>query len=59
MIFGVESMEPLKGQQNLLPKNLKLKTCVENVRFLSWRIFFVGKYSIQITNEMAFERTVT
>ena len=35
------------------------KTRVENVRFLSWRIFFVGKYGIQSTNEMAFNRTLT
>ena len=48
-----------KGQENLLLKNLQVKTRVENVRFLSWRIFFVGKYGIQSTNEMAFKRTVT
>ena len=36
-----------------------MKTRVENIRFLSWRIFFVGKYGIQSTNEMAFKRTVT
>ena len=47
------------GQENLLLKNLQVKTRVENVRFLSWRIFFLGKYDIQSTNEMAFERTVT
>ena len=35
-----------------------MKTRVENVRFLSWRIFFVGKNGIQSTNEMAFKRTV-
>ena len=48
-----------KGQENLLLKNLQVKTRVENVRFLSWRIFFVGKYGIQSTNEMAFKRIVT
>ena len=48
-----------KGQENLLLKNLQVKTRVENVRFLSWRIFFVGKYGIQSTNEMAFKRSVT
>ena len=58
-LFGVESWKSLKGQENLLLKNLQVKTRVENVRFLSWRIFFVGKYSIQSTNEMAFKRTVT
>ena len=26
---------------------------------MSWRVFFVGKYGIQSTNEMAFKRTVT
>ena len=57
--FGVESWKSLKGQENLLLKNLQVKTCVENVRFLSWRIFFVGKYGIQSTNEMAFKRTVS
>ena len=36
-----------------------MKTCIENARFLSWRIFFVGKYGIQSTNEMAFKRIVT
>ena len=57
-LFGVESWKSLKGQENLLLKNLQVKTRVENVRFLSWRIFFVGKYGIQSTNEMAFKRTV-
>ena len=52
-------MKVFKGQENLLLKNLQEKTRVENVRFLSWRIFFVGKYGIQSTNEMAFKRTVT
>ena len=56
-LFGVESWKSLKGQENLLLKNLQVKTRVENVRFLSWRIFFVGKYGIQSTNEMAFKRT--
>ena len=51
VIFGVES---LKGQENLLLKNLQLKT-----RFLPWRAFFVGKYGILSTNEMAFKRTET
>ena len=58
-LFGVESWKSLKGQENLLLKNLQVNTRVENVRFLSWRIFFVGKYGIQSTNEMAFKRTVT
>ena len=43
VIFGVESLKSVKGQENLLLKNLQLKTRVENVRFLSWRTFFVGK----------------
>ena len=43
VIFGVESLKSLKDQENLLLKNLQLKTRVENVRFLSWRTFFVGK----------------
>ena len=38
VIFGVESYLRLK--------TLQLKTCAENVRFLSWRTFFVGKYRI-------------
>ena len=52
-------MKVFKGQENLLLKNLQEKTRVENVRFLSWKIFFVGKYSIQSTNKMAFKRAVT
>ena len=52
-------LKVLKGQENLLLKILQVKTCIENVRFLSWRIFFVGKYGIQSTNEMAFKRIVT
>ena len=59
MIVGVESLKSLKGQENLLLKNLQLKTRVENFHFLSWRAFFIGKYGIQSTNEMAFKRTVT
>ena len=59
VIFGVESLKSLKGQENLLLKNLQLKTRVENVRFLSWRAFFVGKYGIQSTIEMGFKRTET
>ena len=31
-------------KKNLLLKNLQLKTCVETVRFLPWKTFFVGKY---------------
>ena len=58
-LFGVESWKSLKGQENLLLKNLQVKTRVENVWFLSWRIFFVGKCGIQSTNEMVFKRTVT
>ena len=58
-LFGVQSWKCLKGQENLLLKNLQVKSRVKNVRCLSWRIFFVGKYGIQSTNEMAFKRTVT
>ena len=58
-LFGVESWKSLKGQENLLLKNLQVKTRVENVWFLWWRIFFEGKCGIQSTNEMAFKRTVT
>ena len=58
-LFGVESWKSLKGHENLLLKILQVKTRIENVRFLSWRKFFVGKYGIQSTNEMAFKRTVT
>ena len=57
-LFGIESWKSLKDQENLLLKNLQVKTHVENVRFLSWKIFFVGKYGIQSTNEMVFKRTV-
>ena len=35
------------------------KSRFENVRFFSWRAFFVGtEYDIQSTNEIAFKRTV-
>ena len=57
VIFDVQSFKSLT--ENLLLKNLQLKTRVENVRFLSWRTLFVRKYGIQSTNEMAFKRTVT
>ena len=33
VIVGVESLKSLKGQGNLLLKNLQLKTRVENVHF--------------------------
>ena len=39
VIFGVESL-----------KSLQLRTRVENVGFLSWRTFSVGKYGIQNNN---------
>ena len=48
VIFGIESLKSLKGQENLLLKKSRL----ENVWFLS-------KYNIQGTNKMAFKRTVT
>ena len=38
-LFGIESWKSLKDQENLLLKNLQVKTHVENVRFLSWKIF--------------------
>ena len=48
VIFGVESLKSLKGQE----KPTAEKSSLENVRFLS-------KYDILSTNKMAFERTVT
>ena len=54
--FGVEPFKSLKGQENLLLKNL---TCVENVPFFIMGKIFVGKYGIQSTNEIALKRTVT
>ena len=59
VMFAVESLKSLKGQEKLLLEYLQLKTYVENVRLLSWRTFFAGKYSTQSTSEMAFKRTVT
>ena len=60
VIFGVESLKSLKDQENLLLKNLQLKTRVENVRFLSWiTFFFFGKYGIQSTDEMTLKRAET
>ena len=35
VIFGIKSLKSLKDQENLLLKNLQLKTRVENIRFLS------------------------
>ena len=58
-IFGLEYFKSLKGQENPLLKSLQLKTRVENVRFLPWNTFFVGKDGIQSTNKMALKRTVT
>ena len=55
-IFGLEYFKSLKGQGNPLLKNLQLKTRVENVRFLPWTTFFVGKDGIQSTNKMALMR---
>ena len=52
-------MKVFKRPRKPTAENLQVKTRVENVRFLSWRIFFVGKYGIQSTNEMAFKRTLT
>ena len=40
-LFGVDSWKSLKGQENLLLKNLQVKTPVENFWFLSWRIFLL------------------
>ena len=40
VIFGVESLKSLKGQGNLLLKNLQLPIRVERVQLLSWRTFF-------------------
>ena len=57
-LFGVESWKSLKGPENLLLKNLQVKTRVEKVWFLSENIFS-WKCGIQSTNEMAFKRTVT
>ena len=53
------SLQSLKRQENLLLKNLQQKTRVDNVRFLSWRAFFEGKYGIQSINEMGFKKTET
>ena len=49
VIFCVESLKSLK-----VKKATAEKSRLDNVRFLSWRTFFVGKYDIQSTNEMAF-----
>ena len=52
VVFGVETFN--KGQENLMLKNLQLKTRVENVRFFCREEhFFFEKYGIQSTNEIA------
>ena len=48
----------LRAKKTYCWKIYKWKTRVENVRFLSRRIFFVRKYGILSTNEMSFKRTV-
>ena len=40
VVFGAESLKSLKGQENLLLNHLQLKTPVQNVRFLSQKVFF-------------------
>ena len=47
-----------RSTKPIAQKYLQLKTRVENVQFLTWRTFFVGKNAIQSTNEVAFGRTV-
>ena len=39
VVFGAESLKSLKGQENLQLNHLQLKTSVQNVRFLSQRVF--------------------
>ena len=41
VVFGAESLKSLQGQENLLLNHLQLKTPVQNVRFLSQRVFFL------------------
>ena len=56
MIFGVESLKSLKDQEKYITAEKSItENPRRNVRFLSWRTFFVGKFSIQSTNEMAFK----
>ena len=59
MTFGVESLKSLKAKkptaENSTSKNLHRKRPI----FVMENIFFVRKYGIQSTNEMAFKRIVT
>ena len=57
-LFGVV-LKVFKRPRKPTAENLQVKTRVENVRFLSWRIVFVGKYGIHSTNEKAFKRNLT
>ena len=54
VIFDVESLKSLRGQENLMLKNPALKTS----DFCYGELFFVGKYDIQSTNEITFKGTV-
>ena len=53
VIFGVESLKSL-GSRKPNAENPALKTC----DVCHGEHFFVGKYDIQSTNEIAFKRTV-
>ena len=55
VIFGVESFKVFKRSRKPTAEKSITETLRRNVRFLSWRTFFVRKYSIQSTNEMAFK----
>ena len=50
VIFGLKYFKSVKDKENLLLKNLQLKTRGEDVGFLSWITFFVGKYGIHQRN---------
>ena len=57
-LFGVV-LKVFKRPRKPTAENLQVKTRVENVRFLSWRIVFGGTYGIHSTNEKAFKRNLT
>ena len=59
MIFGIESLKSLKGQENLMLKNLQLRTRVENVQFFVMELIFCRQVRYSKHQRIALKTTVT